>query len=204
VEGAQQVAALLPQSTLVAVPGIGHSVLGSDLTPCSDRALQAFFAAKPIQTRCRPPARIRPDGPIPDSLRDLNPVVANGARGRTVSAAVLTVFDVLEQSADSLLSDPFGLIRGGGLRGGRYFETRKSIALRNVVYIPGVRVSGQVGERGTATLTVAGSKASRGQIHVRGARVTGVLGGRRVNGRFRSLAEPARAFAAASMRHRAR
>src|SRR5204862_3946936 len=75
VEGAQQMAALLPQSTLVAVPGIGHSVLGSDLTPCSDRALQAFFAEKPIQTRCRRPARIHPDGPIPDSLRDLNPAV---------------------------------------------------------------------------------------------------------------------------------
>jgi pimeloyl-ACP methyl ester carboxylesterase len=204
VEGAQKLAALLPQSTLLAVPGTGHAVLGADLTRCSDRALRAFFTDKAIQTNCRRRVRIRPDGPIPVSFKRLKPAAAAGNRGRTVSAAVLTVFDVLEQSADSLLSDPFGLIRGGGLRGGRFFETRNSIALRNVVYIPGVRVSGAVGEGGGARLTIAGGKASRGHIRIRDGRVSGVLGGRRVNGRIRSLAEPARAVAALAMRHRAR
>jgi pimeloyl-ACP methyl ester carboxylesterase len=204
VEGAQQMAALLPQSTLVAVPGIGHSVLGSDLTHCSDRALQAFFAGQTIRANCRRDGRIPPDGPIPDSLGSLKPAVAKGDRGRTVSAAVLTVFDVLEQSADSLLNDPLGLIRGGGLRGGRFFETRNTIALRNVVYIPGARVSGHIGENGSAALTIAGSRASRGQLRMRGSRVSGVLGGHRVSGRIRSLAQPARAVAAVSIRHRVR
>jgi hypothetical protein len=193
VEGAQKLGALLPQSTLLAVPGTGHSVLGADLTRCSDRALKAFFADKQIQTTCRRRGRIRPDGPIPASFKGLRPAAAAGDPGRTVSAAVLTVFDVLEESADSLLNDPLGLIRGGGLRGGHFFETLNSIALRNVVYIPGVRVSGLVGERGGARLTIAGSKGSHGHIRIRGGRVSGVLGGRRVNGRIRSLAEPARA-----------
>jgi hypothetical protein len=205
IEGAQRLAALLPHATLVTVPGTGHSVLGADLTGCSDRALRAFFGDRTIQTNCRrTQGRIRPDGPIPASFAGLKPAAAPGRRGRTVSAAVLTVFDVLEQSADSLLTDPLGLIQGGGLRGGRYYETVSSIALRNVVYIPGVIVSGAIGERGTARLTLRGAKAARGQLRIRNDRITGVLGGRRVNGRIRSLAQPARVVATASLRHRAR
>jgi pimeloyl-ACP methyl ester carboxylesterase len=199
IEGAQKLAALLPQSTLVTVPGVGHSVYGSDLSGCSDRALRAFFANRPVNTKCpRTEGRIRPDGPVPASMRDLKPAVTRGVRGRTVSAAVLTVFDVLEQSADSLLTNPLGLIHGGGLRSGRYFETRNSIRLRNVVYIPGVRVSGDVTEGGGASLTVAGGRAARGHVRIRRGHVTGVLGGRRVSGRIRSLAEPAHAVATVS------
>src|SRR3954447_6969723 len=205
VEGAKKLAALLPHSTLVAVPGVGHSVYGSDLSGCSDRALKNFFADKRINTNCRRSlGRIRPDGPIPGSLKKLNPAAAPGTRGRTVSAATLTVFDVLEQSADSLLSNPLGLIRGGGLRGGRYFETRTTIRLRNVVYIPGVRVSGDVFEGGGATLTIAGGEASHGHLRLRGGHVTGVLAGRRVNGRIRSLAQPAQAASAVVSRHLSR
>jgi hypothetical protein len=202
IEGAQKLAALLPQSTLVAVPGVGHSVYGSDLSGCSDRALKNFFADRTVNTNCRrSPGRIRPDGPIPASLNDVKAAAASGNRGRTVSAAALTVFDVLEQSADSLLSNPLGLIRGGGLRGGRYFETRSTIALRNVVYIPGVRITGDVTEGGGASLTIAGGKASRGHLRFKRGRVTGVLGGRPVNGRILSLAQPARAAAATVSSH---
>ncbi|HYZ27929.1 MAG TPA: alpha/beta fold hydrolase [Thermoleophilaceae bacterium] len=198
IEGAQKMAAALPHSALVTVPGVGHSVFGSDLSGCSDRALKAFFANHPIQTSChRRYGRIRPDGPIPSSLRQVKPAATRGRRGRTVSAAARTVFDVLEQSADSLLTDPLGLIRGGGLRGGRYFETRSTIELRNVVYIPGVRVNGAVTEGGAARLTISGRKATHGHLRIRGGRVSGVLGGRRVSGRIRSLAEPARTAVAA-------
>jgi len=43
-----------------------------------------------------------------------------------------------DQSADALLVHTFGIIHGGWLRGGRYFETTKTIALLDVVFIPGV------------------------------------------------------------------
>ncbi|MFL5843013.1 MAG: alpha/beta hydrolase [Thermoleophilaceae bacterium] len=196
-EGAQRMAALLPHSTLVSVPGQGHSVFGSDLTGCSDRALNAFFRGRQVQTSCkRRQGRIRPDGPIPRSIRDLRPSAVRGKSGLTVSAAALTVFDVLEQSADSLLTNPLGLIRGGGLRGGRYHETRNSIALNDVVYIPGVHVTGEVTEGGTAKLRVSGRSASSGQIRIHRGRVTGILGGRRIRGRIGSLAAPASATAA--------
>ena len=198
IEGAQKLAAQLPRSTLVTVPGVGHSVFGSDLSGCSDRALKAFFANRAIQTKCRRRyGRIRPDGPVPKSLAELEPAVTRGKRGRTVSAAARTVYDVLEQSADSLLTNPLGLIRGGGLRGGHYFETRRTIELRNVVYVPGVRVNGAVLEGGRAVLKISGRKAAHGHLRLRGDRISGVLAGRRVRGRIRSLAEPARATAAA-------
>jgi pimeloyl-ACP methyl ester carboxylesterase len=199
IEGAQKLAALLPRSTLVSVPGTGHSVLGADLTGCSARAVKAFFADRKVDTSCRrTQGRIRPDGPIPASFDRLKPSAAHGRTGRTVSAAALTVFDVLEQSADSLLSDPLGLIRGGGLRGGRYYETRNSIALRNVIYIPGVIVSGSLTARGAVALKIRGAKAADGHLRIRAGHVTGVLGGRRVKGTIRSLAQPARALAALS------
>jgi hypothetical protein len=173
------------------------------LSNCSNRALRQFFADKPITTKCRRPhGRIRPDGPIPGSFRELKPAAARGKRGRTVTAATLTVFDVLEQSADSLLSNPLGLIRGGGLRSGRYFETRTTIALRKVVYVPGVRVSGAVTEGGGATLTIDGGKAAHGHLRLYGnGRITGVLGGKAVNGRIHSLAQPARTGSAAVSKH---
>src|SRR3954451_6315523 len=202
IEGAQETAALLPHSTLIAVPGVGHSVYGSDLSGCSDRALKAFFADKKVNTKCRRTnGRIRPDGPIPGSFKDLRPAAAAGKQGRTVTAGILAVFDPLEQSADSLLSNPLGVIHGGGLRGGRYFETRTTIRLRNVVYVPGVRVSGDVTEGGNATLRIEGGKAARGHLRLRAGRATGVLGGKRVSGHYNSLAEPAKAATAAVSRH---
>jgi pimeloyl-ACP methyl ester carboxylesterase len=198
-EAAQRMAALLPHSSLVSIPGQGHSVFGSDLTGCSDRALAAFFGGRTVSTNCkRRQGRIRPDGPIPGSMREVRPAAAKGKRGRTVAAAALTVFDVLEQSADSLLSDPLGLIRGGGLRGGRYFETTRSIVLRDVVYIPGVHVTGAVSQGGSATLKISGKPASAGHIRIAHGRVTGVLGGTRIRGRIGSLSAPAGAIARVS------
>lgn len=202
-EGAAKMAALLPRASVVDVPRTGHSVLGSDLTGCSERALRNFFAGRKVADTCRRArgGSIRPDGPIPGSFAELEPAASSGVRGRTVTAAALTIFDVLEQSADSLLADPFGLIRGGGLRGGRYFETRTSIRMQKVVYVPGVVVTGEVHEGGTATVRIAGARPARGSLTFRGNRVRGVLGGRRISGRIRSLSQPARAQMARVGKH---
>ncbi|MFL5894874.1 MAG: alpha/beta hydrolase [Thermoleophilaceae bacterium] len=201
-EGALKVKALLPRAALVSVPGTGHSVYGSDLTGCSDRALANFFAGRKVADTCsRRVGRIRPDGPIPRSMRDLRAVAARGKRGRTVAAVALTVFDVLEQSADSLLDDPLGIIRGGGLRGGSFHETNRAIALRNVVYIPGVRVSGDIGGGDTSVLHVSGPAAADGTLKFRHGRATGVLDGRRVSGRIGSLSQPTNSAVARVSRH---
>jgi hypothetical protein len=173
---------------------MGHAVYGSDVSGCSDRALAAFFTNRRVSTKCRRTrGRLRPDGPIPGSLAELDPAAAAGQRGRTVSAAALTMYDVLSQSADSLLTDPFGELRGGGLRGGTFTETATSIRLRGLVFVPGVTVSGDVFEGGAASLRISGAAAADGRLRFRGSRVTGVLGGRRVSGRIRSLSRPAQA-----------
>jgi pimeloyl-ACP methyl ester carboxylesterase len=193
-ESAQKMASQLPRSSVVAVPGMGHAVYGSDVSGCSDRALAAFFTNRRVSTKCRRTrGRLRPDGPIPGSLAELDPAAAAGQRGRTVSAAALTMYDVLSQSADSLLTDPFGELRGGGLRGGTFIETATSIRLRGLVFVPGVTVSGDVFEGGAASLRISGAAAADGRLRFRGSRVTGVLGGRRVSGRIRSLSRPAQA-----------
>jgi pimeloyl-ACP methyl ester carboxylesterase len=204
-EGATKLAGLMPRSTLLAVPRVGHSVFGSDLSGCADRALASFFAGKKVQTTCKPPrSTIRPDGPIPSSLGELRAAVARGKRGQTVAAAARTVFDVLEQAADSLLTDPFGLIHGGGLRGGTYHETRTTISLHNVVYVPGVRVSGSVSEGGAAVLAISGRAAAHGTLRLAHGRATGVLDGQRINGRIGSFSRPSAARVARLGRHRPR
>ena len=99
------------------------------------------------------------------------------------------------------MTNPLGLIRGGGLRAGRYFETRTTIRLRGVVYIPGVRISGDIGEGGGAALRISGGNASNGHLRFRAGHVSGVLGGRRVSGSINSLASPASTATAAVSRH---
>jgi pimeloyl-ACP methyl ester carboxylesterase len=201
-EGAAKLAAQLPQSTLIAVPGTGHSVYGSDLTGCSTRGLVNFFNGRRVSPTCRPRGgRIKPDGPIPFALGELPAVAGQGKRGRTVAAAVLTVFDVLKQSADSLLTNPFGLIMGGGLRGGSFHETRTSIALRGVVYVPGVVVNGSAAEGGGSTLRIGGPAAAHGTLRLGRGRAIGVLGGRRINVRIGPLMRIASADSARIARH---
>ena len=200
VESARGAAAAFPRAELVTIPSVGHSVFGVDPTSCSSRALANFMRGRPVSTRCPRRGRIRPTAAIPRSLSELRPAAARGRRGRTVSAVARTLYDVLEQSADALLLDPLGLIRGGGLRGGRYYEGARWIQLAGVTYVPGVHVSGRLFEGGRAEIHVRGRAAADGNLVFRGGRVTGRLGGRRVSGRIRSLARPARTVRASRFR----
>lgn len=193
VESAAAVARAFPRSALVRVPNAGHSVFSVDPTNCSTRALAAFMRGRRVNTRCPSRGKIRPSEAIPASLAEVAPAAAAGKRGRTVAATARTLWDVLEQSANAVLLDPLGLIRGGGLRGGRYYEGSRSIRLAGVTYVPGVQVSGDLFEGGRAVVRVRGRSAARGTLRFRGGRVTGTLDGRRVSGRIRSLARPARA-----------
>ena len=185
-EGARRVAARFPRGRLVAVPGTGHDVLGSDLSPCAARALRAFFGDRRVRARCRrPPISFAPEPVAPRSLAALHaPPGLRGRRGRTVSAALATIEDVLGQSLVGVEGRD-GSIRGGGLRRGRFrlrvrgldrlegidiaderaFERaleRLSIELRmdRVVYVPGVRVSG--------TLRIAALDALSGRLRISG------------------------------------
>ena len=189
-EGARRVARQFKRASLVEVPAVGHSVLGTDPTRCSVRAFRQFWANQRVTTRCgRPNREFPPTKLLPTSLdRVPRPSSVGGKRGRTVSAAALTLLDAESQADTELLIG--GLfsekpLAGGGLRGGRWFVGFSDIALVRYEFIPGVVVSGRgpFTGFGTANLRIRGRAAARGSVAIRSdGRFSGRLDGRPVRG----------------------
>ena len=190
--GAREVAAAIPGSHLLVVPNTGHSVLGSDPTPCAHNALKAFFEAGHEVRQCRertPPALALPTPLPPRSLARVPVARGNhGLAGRTLQATLLTLGDfdrqlllaVLENFAEVLLGT--GSIRAGGLRAGWGGLVQGRIELHGYSYVPGVTVSGTIGASGSGKLRIGGSAADRGTLSMTGpGSLTGVLGGSHVH-----------------------
>lgn len=189
-EGAERVAAALPHATLVKVPVVGHSVLGTDPTDCSLRAFRQFWGNRRISTRCGRPAReFPPTKRLPLSLSEVERSEGiPGKRGRTATAAALTLLDAENQADSELLigglfsDEP---LEGGGLRGGTWSVGFSDIKLVRYELVPGVVVTGRGPFTGTgvANLRVRGRGGSRGVLNVRpDGRITGRLDGRAVRG----------------------
>ena len=181
-ENAQRTTQRLPTASLLGVPGVGHSAVGSDPTGCAQAAADEFLAGREPQL-CEARAerlRIRPLAPT-DATKLKAAKGTRGKRGRTVRAVDLTIHDVIDEL------ELFYAERGG-LRGGRFnFDDDGDIVLRGLVYVPGVKVSGRVdGFTFQGMVRVSGSKASRGTLRIgRKGVVTGTLDGRAVKSRFK-------------------
>ena len=200
-ESARAVAALLPRSRLLAVPGVGHSALSADPTGCTRRAYTAFLdGVGKLPKRCRGVREITPDPKPPRTLREVTPAAGvGGRRGRVVTAVALTLGDV----AESIRYIPYGRTRntnaeGGGLRGGSFTLWLDSrLDLRGVAYVPGVRVFGRLarfGERQRGTVRIDGPKGADGVLRLSGRRFSGRIADRRVSGTFEgSASSPANA-----------
>jgi pimeloyl-ACP methyl ester carboxylesterase len=202
-EDAAKLASELPKATLVRVPDTGHSVLGSDLSNCSTRALRNFFRGQPPSAAaCRDLGELLPPSPVPPrSLARLPRVRGFDARtGRTLLAARLTLADLFEHAVDALLfsSDGLTIAPVGGLRAGYFDAGAAALRLHGYSWVPGVTLSGKVPLRGTARITVGGSAATHGFLRIteRG-RVTGKLGGHKVSGHFAGAATVASAMSSA-------
>jgi pimeloyl-ACP methyl ester carboxylesterase len=213
VENARRVAARFPQSRLVVVPATGHSVLGSDTSPCARRAFDRFFRGGGVSTRCGHVRRaVFPQPPPPTSLAQVHRLAGvPGRRGRTLVAVRLTLRDVLEDSVTQLIFDARtrDIARGGGLRGGTYrIGPNGGVAVRRLSFIPGVRVTGRIrrfGERvQRGRVKVSGRGVPAGVLNVEGDRVRGRLGGRRVRAKLNLLVASRPVVAAASPRPRVR
>ena len=184
-EDAQRLAARLPAPPqFLAVPWVGHSVLGSEIAKeaCAARALAAFFggapipgcttASAPISVAARPAARLSGQRTVA-SLR--------GRLGRTVGAALDTVTDLRRQVLYEALERGRMPRRVGALRGGYATVENGNLRLRAARYVGGVRVSGQAPRNGDIRLRVSGGGALRGTVTVSAdmLRIRGRLGGRR-------------------------
>lgn len=184
-EDAVKLAAQLPKATVVKVPNVGHSVLGSDLGSCSIRALQHFYRGQPI-TACRNEPPLFDPTPIPPtSISQVKPLAGQSRRvGRTLSAVRFTLADLFERTLDSVLNSPDGLTIQpvGGLRAGYFTSGRKGLELHGYSWVPGVTLTGRVPLRGAMRLNIAGPAAVRGTLKVtlRG-HATGKLGGHRIS-----------------------
>ena len=173
--GARRVAALIPDATLVAVRGAGHSLVSSRLR-CVQVALGRFFADESVGNPCAA-SRAPTPRPAPLAPRRLGAVAA--ALGVLADSTRLV-------AAQGLLDRPlaFGGLRGGSVcalpgPGGRSLVLK----LHRTVYVPGIAVDGTavVTRRRIARATLALSGRARGGLSLRGRRVTGRIAGRSVS-----------------------
>ena len=202
-EEARRVTTLFSRGQLLAVPGVGEDLLTSDGTGCPTRAVRRFLMGRSVAARC-PQVAITPTGRDPLSLRSIQPAPRPGARsGRTVAAvrktyqdALRSFFDlhedrIIDNVLEFLLDEPLDAGRArlaaGGLRSGSYTMTPSKAVLRNLSYIPGVRVSGtlrSVAIFPAGILRVRGRDAAHGTLRVRDGVMQGRLGGQTVRARL--------------------
>ena len=210
---ARTVAAQIPDATVLVVPNTGHSVLGSDPTACSGKAVTAFFAGTAIEpcTSTAIPSYLQPVPLPPESVAKLHPAHGTtGLSGRTVAAVVDTLSQALNSAVDDLLnsSSDSSSVDFGGLRAGWASFSLRGLKLYGLSYVPGVTVSGTFATAKSRidTLRVGGKKAAKGELQfdVKTHMLTGTLGGVYVATKSKALSSDAesalaRSFAPAAL-----
>jgi pimeloyl-ACP methyl ester carboxylesterase len=190
---AAAIAARFPQGRLVTVPGVGHSVLGTDLTGCAQTAVSIWLSGGVPPSRCpRSPMLVNPIGAFPASFATLKPGRTGGVRGRTLAAVAKTVREAAASWAFSLTG--FTQVQAiAGLYGGTIRASGTSFVLKGYSTVAGVRISGSLRlyrpearsplpARFVGSVRVDGTKAAHGRLAVGASTLSGRLGGRGVHG----------------------
>jgi hypothetical protein len=184
-EGSARVAAAIPGSERVVVPGVGHGVVGGDPSNCGLRALRRFIAGAAAGGDCpRVATGVPPSIPPPASISRVAPAEGlHGRVGRTAAAVGMTIDDLA-----FAVSPAFLAYSDGGLRGGSFAVRAGRLVLRRFEAVRGVRLSGRAaGDE--LHLRVTGPRAARGRVRLTmDGLLRGRLGGRRVAVRLRNLA----------------
>jgi pimeloyl-ACP methyl ester carboxylesterase len=183
-EDANTIKTLIPGAQVLPVPYTGHSTLASDMSTehCAQRGVAQFFAGVPV-TPCAPSDNpYSPTPVVPTSFARLKATGHAGKVGRTITAALDTAGDMRRQIIGDALQVGQLPTRAGGLRGGRVVVHSRTLSLFDVIYVPGVKVSGSVALNGQRdVLTLSGPKPATGKITITPTAITGHLGGRKVN-----------------------
>jgi pimeloyl-ACP methyl ester carboxylesterase len=190
---AAAIAARFPQGRLVTVPGVGHSVLGTDLTGCAQTAVSIWLSGGVPPSRCpRSPMLVNPIGAFPASFATLKPGRTGGVRGRTLAAVAKTVREAAASWAFSLTG--FTQVQAiAGLYGGTIRASGTSFVLKGYSTVAGVRISGSLRlyrpearsplpARFVGSVRVDGTKAAHGRLAVGASTLSGRLGGRGAHG----------------------
>ena len=197
-QDARVVASRFPDSTLVVMQNSGHVTALEDQNDCAAPIYEHFVRTlKPGNTSCAsrtPEVRVVPSFPL--TLSAVTPALASpGDRStlrdrRIAAASAAAVADVLQRWWANLSGS------GVGLRGGHWAYAGSAVTvftLRNVAFVPGVRVTGTVRwvyatgrVRARVVTRVAGAPAERLrmawslQVRAARARLVGAAAGRRL------------------------
>jgi pimeloyl-ACP methyl ester carboxylesterase len=184
---ARGVAAELPGAQLLVVPYTGHSVIGSDLSGCAQKAVSAFFAGASVQPCAASPNPFAPTPVVPTKLASVHPPPGlAGNPGRTLTAALDALVDLNRLVIAATIQADQQLPSGssfGGLRGGYARLTSSAAILKDFSFVPGVQLSGtfpvREGKLQPATVRITGTAASPGTIRIGSSEklVRGTLGG---------------------------
>ena len=182
VANAAAIVGQFPQGHLLVVPGVGHSVLTTDFSFCSQRAVRAWIqgAILPAAAECpRVPALVGTLAAFPRAVPAKTPRSTIGVAGKTVREAEATWLQTLFSPRPIA---PAGLYGGKVVSGGS-----SGFTMRRYSVVPGVLVSGRIKVKVgapfvfTGTVRVAGPKAVTGTLRVTRRTISGTLGGRRVS-----------------------
>jgi pimeloyl-ACP methyl ester carboxylesterase len=186
-EDARRTAAQFPHAQVLAVPGVGHSVLTSDPSGCALAGMTGFLAGKaavPCSKRKPEPGSFTfqlPALPYVPARLDQLPASRDGRAGRTLNAFALT----MQQLSYDALAGFEALLSGGGaripgLRAGWWRFTLRRLELHGVEVIRGVRVTGTFldDSKGASRFTISGPEAAAGTIVITRKGLTATLGGR--------------------------
>jgi pimeloyl-ACP methyl ester carboxylesterase len=184
--GAESVAARIAGAQLVVVPFTGHSVLGTDLGDCAQRAVKSFFSSGTAQPCTETRNLFSPTPLTPRKLGLVNAVGGlRGREGSTLAVVLDTIVDLERQVIGATLQAEQELPSGssfGGLRGGYARITSSALSLHRLSFVNGVRLTGKFevvsGHLRPASIRVEGSRAATGTVRIGASkRVTGTLDG---------------------------
>src|SRR3954468_9213652 len=175
-EVSARIAARIPGSKRLVVPGVGHAVTGADPRGGGERAIVRFVDGGAGPTSCRRVPTFVPGVLYGPASFDSLPGFGRLPRriGRTLRALEATFDDLRVVTSPAVLANS-----GGGLRGGSWALRARRFTLRDYTVVRGVTLTGS----GTSPLVVRvrGSRAAHGTVTLStGGRLRGTLGGRRI------------------------
>ena len=169
------------QGRLVVVPGVGHSVLTSDFSFCSQRVVRTWMLGGDVPARQTCP-RV---APLAKTLSAFPRRPAAKTAGTTLQIAAKTAREAQAAWLELLFSSSTFTPRG--LHGGRLVAGSDSFRLERYALAPGVFLTGRFDLVATGPpftylgrARVSGPAAVAGTLRFAGNSVSGTLGGRRV------------------------